>query len=143
MTFLDLVADARDIEDVIDLVNEVLVGLQSTRELKRIPKSVQPPRITAVSDIPYSLNLVAEEIKRRDVARDAISEVTFALHAVLETAVERMRTSYHWESRKSLTYVRAIAQSRPGFITGRSTRQVLSYSATRVRSGQFDVVCSR
>ena len=32
MTFVDLIADARDIGDVIDLVNEFLVGLQSIGE---------------------------------------------------------------------------------------------------------------
>jgi hypothetical protein len=95
MTFVDLIADARDIGDVIDLVNEFLMGLRSIGELKHIPESVQPPRITIVNDLPYSLNLVAEEIKRRDAAGDEIPEVMFALHAVLETAVERVRTSYH------------------------------------------------
>ncbi len=95
MTFVDLIADARDIGDVIDLVNEFLIGLQSIGELKHIPESVQPPRITAVDHLPDSLNLVVAEIRRRDGAGDEIPEVMFALHAVLETAVERVRTSYH------------------------------------------------
>ena len=94
MTFVDLIADACDIGDVIDLVNEFLVGLQTTGELNHVPESVQPPRITAVNDLPYSLNLVAEEIKRRDAAGDEIPEAMFALHAVFETAVERVQTSY-------------------------------------------------
>ena len=94
MTLIDLIADACDIGDVIDLVNEFLVGLQTTGELNHVLESVQPPRITAVNDLPCSLNLVAEEIKRRDAAGDEIPEVMFALHAVFETAVERVQTSY-------------------------------------------------
>ena len=95
MTFVDLIADAREIEDVVDLVNEFLAGLKHTGQLQPLPSSVQARRISTLDDISYSFNLVTEEIKRRNAAGDDIPTVMFALHAVLETAVERLRTSYH------------------------------------------------
>jgi hypothetical protein len=46
-------------------------------------------------DLAYWLNLLSEEIKQRDAGGDEIPDVMFALHAVLETALQRLRSDWY------------------------------------------------
>jgi hypothetical protein len=91
MTFIDRIADARDLADVFDLVNEFIVGLQ----IHEIPTALRPGRIATADDLAYWLRLLSEEIKQRDAADNEIPDVMFALHAVMETALQRLRSDWY------------------------------------------------
>jgi hypothetical protein len=43
----------------------------------------------------YWLRLLSEEIKQRDAADNEIPDVMFALHAVMETALQRLRNDWY------------------------------------------------
>ena len=95
MTFIDRIADARDLADVFDLVNEFIVGLHHARQIQEIPAPLRPGRIATADDLAYWLNLLSEEIRQRNVTESAIPDVMFALHAVLETALQRLRSGWY------------------------------------------------
>ena len=95
MTFVDRIADARDIAEVFDLVNEFVSALQEKPDFNHIPDTLRPARIDTADDLVYWLNLVSDEIKRRDAAEEEIPDVMFALHAVLETALQRLRRDWY------------------------------------------------
>jgi len=42
-----------------------------------------------------NVRLVSEDIRRRDVADEKTPDIAFALHAVLETALQRMRSGWY------------------------------------------------
>jgi hypothetical protein len=95
MTFIDRIADARDIADVFDLVNEFIVGLHHVHQLQEIPVALRPGRVATADDLAFWLNLLSEEIRQRDAIGDEIPDVMFALHAVLETALQRLRSDWY------------------------------------------------
>ena len=95
MTFIDRIADARDIADVFDLVNEFIVGLHHVHQLQEIPVALRPGRVATADDLAFWLNLLSEEIRQRDAVGDEIPDVMFALHAVLETALQRLRSDWY------------------------------------------------
>ena len=94
MTFIDRIADARDLADVFDLVNEFIVGLYHAHQIHEIPTALRPGRIATADDLAYWLRLLSEEIKQRDAADNEIPDVMFALHAVMETALQRLRNDW-------------------------------------------------
>ena len=95
MTFIDRIADARDLADVFDLVNEFIVGLHHVHQIHEIPTALRPGRIATADDLAYWLRLLSEEIKQRDAADNEIPDVMFALHAVMETALQRLRNDWY------------------------------------------------
>ena len=95
MTLVDRIADARDLSEVFELVNEFIGALQAKRDIDQIPATLRPARISTADDLAYWLNIVSDEIRRRDAAEEGIPEVMFALHAVLETAVQKLRGDWY------------------------------------------------
>jgi len=95
LTFVDRIADARDIAEVFDLVNEFIGALQEKRDIEQIPTALRPATISTADNLAYWLNIVSDEIRRRDAAEEGIPEVMFALHAVLETAVQKLRGDWY------------------------------------------------
>ena len=94
MTFIDRIADAHDLANVFDLVNEFIVGLYHAHQIHEIPTALRPGRIATADDLAYWLRLLSEEIKQRDAADNEIPDVMFALHAVMETALQRLRNDW-------------------------------------------------
>ena len=94
MTFVDRIADARDIAEIFDLVNEFVDALQHAGEIQQIPIEVRPGRISTADDLSYWPRLISEEIKRRDAAEVETPDVMFGLHTVLETALQRLRSDW-------------------------------------------------
>ena len=95
MTFVDRIADARDLSEIFDLVNEFIGALQEKRDIEQIPATLRPARISTADDLAYWLNIVSDEIRRPDTAEEEIPDVMFAVHAVLETAVQRLREDWY------------------------------------------------
>jgi hypothetical protein len=95
LTFVDRIADAHDIAEVFDLVNEFIGALQSKPDIHEIPFALRPARISTADDLAYWLNLLSDEIKRLDTANKQIPDAMFALHAVLETALQRLRGDWY------------------------------------------------
>ena len=95
MTFVDRIADARDIGEVFDLVNEFLYALHHSGELGHIPEAVRPGPISTADDLSYWLNLVSDEIKRREAMQEETPDIVFGLHAVLETALQKLRSGWY------------------------------------------------
>ena len=91
MTFVDRIADARDIEQVFDLVNEFISVLQEQPTIEHIPAALRPVRMNTAEDLAYQLEILSDEIRQRDAVEEEIPDVMFALHAVLETALQRLR----------------------------------------------------
>jgi hypothetical protein len=86
MSFVDRIADARDIAQVFDLVNEFISAMQDAGEIGQMRSAVRPGRINTADDLSYWFGLASEEISRRDNSEDDTPIVVFALHVVLETA---------------------------------------------------------
>jgi len=95
VTFVDRIADARDIDQIFDLVNEFIIELHRCHVIQQIPTVVRPGRINTADDLGYWLNLLSEEIKRRDAAEAEIPDKMFAMHAVLETALHKLRRDWY------------------------------------------------
>ena len=95
MTFVHRIADALDIVEVFYLVNEFIIGLHTSGGIQPIAGVLRPGRINTADDLSYWFNLLSDEIKRRDAAGEEIPEVMFALHAVLETALQRLRGDWY------------------------------------------------
>jgi hypothetical protein len=95
MTFVDRIADARDIGEIFDLVNEFVEALQHAGEIQKILSEVRPGRISTADDLSYWLGLLSEEIKRRDAAEVETPDVMFGLQAVLATALQRLRSDWY------------------------------------------------
>jgi hypothetical protein len=94
-TFIDRVADARDIAELFDLVNEFIGDLQRMPEVQQIPTALMPGWINTADDLSYWLHLLSEEIRQRDASDKEIPDIMFALHAVLETALQRPRSDWY------------------------------------------------
>ena len=95
MTFIDRIADARDIAELFELVNEFISDLQRMPEVQQIPTALLPAWINTADDLAYWLRLLSEEIQRRDASDEEIADMMFALHAVLETALQRLRSEWY------------------------------------------------
>jgi hypothetical protein len=95
MTFVDRIADARDISDVFDLVNEFLHALHHSGAMDQIPAPMRPGRIGSADDLSYSLKLVSDEIKRREATQQETPDMIFGLHAVLDTALQKLRSGWY------------------------------------------------
>jgi len=95
MTFIDRIADAGELAEVFDLVNEFIGDLQRMPEVQQIPTLLVPGWINTADDLAYWLRLLSEEIQRRDAADEEIPDIMFALHAVLETALQRLRSGWY------------------------------------------------
>ena len=95
MTFVDRIADARDIDDVFDLVNEFVYALHHSGALDQVPAPVRPGRISSADDLSYWLTLVSDEIKRRETTQDEPPDIIFGLHAVLDTALQKLRSGWY------------------------------------------------
>jgi hypothetical protein len=93
MTFVDQIADAQDLAEVFELVNEFLEALYHSGEAGRIPLTMR--RISTADDLSYWFSLVSEEIKRQEAAEEDTPDVLFGLHAVLETALQRLRAGWY------------------------------------------------
>jgi len=57
--------------------------------------ALRPGRVATADDLAFWLNLLSEEIRQRDAVGDEIPDVMFALHAVLETALQRLRSDWY------------------------------------------------
>ena len=90
MTFVDHIADATDIRDVFELVNEFVGALNYAHEIHHIPLGLRPGPIDTAEAITYWLSLISEEIKRRDGIQETTPDCMFAMHAVLETAAQKV-----------------------------------------------------
>ena len=55
MTFVDRIADARDIAEIFDLVNEFIGALQSKPDIEQISLALRPARISTADDLAYWL----------------------------------------------------------------------------------------
>src|SRR5262249_31347175 len=95
MTFVDRIADARDIYQVFDLLTDFIIELHRSCAIEQIPPIVRPGRINTADDLSYWFNLLSDEIKRRDAAGEEIPDVMFTLHGVLETALQRLRGDWY------------------------------------------------
>jgi len=95
MTFVYLIADARDIADVFDLVNEFIYALHHSDEMAHIPAAVRPGRISSADDLSYWFKLVSKEIKSREAEQEEASDIPFGLHAVLDTALQKLRSEWY------------------------------------------------
>jgi hypothetical protein len=95
MTFVDRIADARDITELFELVNGYISAMQGTGAIQQIPSEVRPGRINTADDLSYWLRLVSEEITRRDAAEEKTPDIAFALRAVLDTALHRLRSGWY------------------------------------------------
>ena len=94
MTFVRCIGDARDIEDVYELVNEFIEALHHSGESRCIPIALG--RISTADDLLHCLCLVSEEVKRRNTASEEALNMMVSLHAVLETALQRVCSDcYH------------------------------------------------
>ena len=91
MTFVDRIVDARDIAEIFELVNEFVEAVHRGGEIQQLPKEVRPERIYTADDLSHWLGLISEEIKQREASDGQTSAIAFALHAVLETALQRLR----------------------------------------------------
>ena len=85
MTFVGSIVEARDIEDVYELVNEFIEALHHSGESHSIPVALR--RINTADDLLHCFCLVAEEVNRRDAASEDTPNIMRGLHAVLETAL--------------------------------------------------------
>ena len=90
MTFVDHIADATDIRDVFELVNEFVGALDYANEIREIPVGLRPGPIDTADALSYWLSLISDEIKRRDSIQETTPDCMFAMHAVLETAVQKV-----------------------------------------------------
>ena len=95
MSFVDHIADANDIAEVFELVNEFISGMQHVGEIHQVPTAVRPWRINTADDLSYWLTLVSGEITRQDSAEEETPDIVFVLHAVLDTAVQRLRSDWY------------------------------------------------
>jgi hypothetical protein len=95
MTFVDRIADASDIAEIFNLVNEFISAMQDAGEIHQIPSAVRPGRINIADDLSYWFGLASDEIRRRDTAEEETPVAVFALHAVLETALLRLRSDWY------------------------------------------------
>jgi hypothetical protein len=96
MSFIHRIADASDIDEVFGLVNGYISAMQGVGEFHQIPSEVRPERTHTANDLSYWLRLVSEEIRRRDAAEEKTPDVMFALRAILETALQTVRSDlYH------------------------------------------------
>ena len=95
MTFADRIADARDIYRVFDHLTDFIIELHRSRAIEQIPPIVRPGRINTADDLSYWFNLLSDEIKRRDAEEEEIPDVMLTLHAVLETALQRLRGDWY------------------------------------------------
>ena len=95
MTFVDRIADARDIGDVFDLVNEFVYGLHHSGQMAQVPAQMRPEQISSADDLSYWLNLVSDEIKRREATQEETPDMIFGLHAVLDTALQKLRSEWY------------------------------------------------
>ena len=57
MAFVDRIADARDIVEVFDLVNEFIVGLHTSADIHPIPVVLRPGSINSADDLSYWFKL--------------------------------------------------------------------------------------
>jgi hypothetical protein len=73
MTFIDRIADARDIADVFELANEFIGDLQLMPAVQQIPTALLPGWINTADDLAYWLRLLSEEIQRRNASDDEVS----------------------------------------------------------------------
>ena len=94
-TFIDRIADARDIAELFDLVNEFIGDLQRMPEVQEISIELRPGRINTADDLAYWLRILSEDIRQRDASDEEIPDIMFALHAVLETALQRLRSDWY------------------------------------------------
>ena len=95
MTFVDRIADARDIAEIFELVNEFVEAVHHAGEIQQLPKEVRPGRINTADDLSYWLRLISEEIRRREETGDETPDIAFALHTVLDTALQRLRSDWY------------------------------------------------
>jgi hypothetical protein len=95
MTFVDRIAEARDIGDVFDLVNEFVYALHHSGAMDKIPASMRTGRISSADDLSYWLKLVSDEIKRREVTQEETPDILFGLHAVLDTGLHKLRSGWY------------------------------------------------
>jgi hypothetical protein len=95
MIFVDRIAVARDIGEVLALVNEFISAMQHAGDIDQIPIAFRPGRVTTADDLSYWLRLISEEIRRRDAAEVETPDVMFGLHTVLETALQRLRSDWY------------------------------------------------
>jgi hypothetical protein len=93
MTFVDRIADAQDFAEVFELVNEFIEDLYHSGEGDRIPLTIR--RVNTADDLSYWFSLVSDEIKRQDAAEEETPDIMFGLHAVLETALQRLRAGWY------------------------------------------------
>ena len=95
MTFVDRIADARDIGDVFDLVNELLYAIHHSGAVDQVPAPIRPGQISSADDLSYWLKLVSDEIKRREATHEGTPDMIFGLHAVLDTALQKLRSEWY------------------------------------------------
>ena len=91
MTFIDRIADAREIAEVFDLVNEFVRTLQRMPDVQQIPVRLRPGRIRMADEMADCLRSLSDEIRQRDASDTEIPDMMFALHAVLDTALQKIR----------------------------------------------------
>ena len=95
MNFVDRIADARDIGDVFDLVNEFVSALHHSGAVDQVPASMRPGRISTVDELSYWFRVVSDEIQGQESAQEQTPDILFGLHAVLETALQKLRSGWY------------------------------------------------
>jgi hypothetical protein len=94
MTFVGSIVEARDIEDVYELVNEFIEALHHSGESRSIPIPLR--RISTAEDLLHCLCLVSEEVRRCNAASEDTPNIMLGLSAVLETALQKLSSDcYH------------------------------------------------
>jgi hypothetical protein len=72
-------------------VNEFIGGLHHSRDIYTLPGPLRPIQIDNLDELSHWLRLVSEEIQRQVDAQEDVPNVLFGLHAVLETAVQKLQ----------------------------------------------------
>ena len=63
--------------------------------MDKIPAPMRPGRISTADDLSYWVKLVSDEIKRREAMQEETPDIVFGLHALLETALQKLRSGWY------------------------------------------------
>jgi len=63
--------------------------------MNQLPAPMQPGRISTAADLSYWVRVVSDEIQGRESAQEQTPDILFGLHAVLETALQKLRSGWY------------------------------------------------
>ena len=63
--------------------------------MNQLPAPMQPGRISTADDLSYWVRVVSDEIQGRESAQEQTPDILVGLHAVLETALQKLRSGWY------------------------------------------------